>query len=244
MDKKYKILIVEDHTLLRAGLRTLLSQEPDFDIAGEADNGRDAIRMITSLSPDLVLMDLTMPGTNGIEAIAEAKRRVPDVRILVLTLHRAEEYIHQSLKAGADGYILKDATHEELRVAIRSVLRGKTYLSPDISNKVISGYLGGSRSSGVSSAWETVTHRERQVLKLVAEGRPNKSIAEYLCLSVKTVEKHRSNLMKKLDLHNASMLTAFAIGKGLVVSDSGPPSAQRLEPTPAPRDALPGVELN
>lgn len=222
MDTKRRILIAEDHTLLRVGLRALLAQEPDIEIVGEADNGRDAIRSISSLAPDLVLMDLTMPGTNGIEAIAEIKRRYPEIRILVLTLHRAEEYVHQSLRAGADGYILKDATHDELRMAIRSVLNGKTYLSPDISNTVISGYLGNGKSAGVSSAWETVTHRERQVLKLVAEGRPNKSIAEYLCLSVKTVEKHRSNLMKKLDLHNASMLTAFAIGKGLVVSESSP----------------------
>ncbi len=222
MDAKRRILIVEDHTLLRAGLRALLAQEPNIEIAGEADNGRDAIRSISALSPDLVLMDLTMPGTNGIEAIAEIKRRNPGVKILVLTLHRAEEYIHQSLKAGADGYILKDATHDELRVAIRSVLNGKTYLSPDIANKVINGYLGGSKDTAVSSAWESVTHRERQVLKLVAEGHPNKSVAEYLSLSVKTVEKHRSNLMKKLDLHNASTLTAFAIAKGLVVSDSSP----------------------
>lgn len=219
MNNKRRILIVEDHTLLRAGLRALLAQEPDIEIAGEADNGRDAVHLISTLAPDLVLMDLSMPGTNGIEAIAEVKRRNPEVRILVLTLHRTEEYIHQSLKAGADGYILKDATPDELRVAIRSVLNGKTYLSPDISNKVISGYLGSASSAGASSAWESVTHRERQVLKLVAEGRPNKSIAEYLCLSVKTVEKHRSNLMKKLDLHNASMLTAFAFSKGLVTSE-------------------------
>jgi two-component system response regulator NreC len=223
MNSKRRILIVEDHTLLRVGLRALLTQEPDVEIAGEADNGRDAIRLISALAPDLVLMDLTMPGTNGIEAIAEIKRRNPETKILVLTLHRAEEYIHQSLKAGADGYILKDASHDELRVAIRSVLNGKTYLSPDISNKVISGYLGNGKSSAASSAWETVTHRERQVLKLVAEGRSNKSIAEYLCLSVKTVEKHRSNLMRKLDLHNASMLTAFAFSKGLVVSESDTP---------------------
>ena len=220
MEAKRRILIVEDHTLLRAGLRALLAQEPNIEIVGEADNGRDAIRSISTLAPELVLMDLTMPGTNGIEAITEIKRRNPEVKILVLTLHRAEEYIHQSLKAGADGYILKDATHDELRVAIRSVLNGKTYLSPDISNKVISGYLGGSKDATASSAWESVTHRERQVLKLVAEGRPNKSVAEYLCLSVKTVEKHRSNLMKKLDLHNASMLTAFAFSKGLVVSET------------------------
>lgn len=220
MDKKRRILIVEDHTLLRDGLRALLAQESDLEIAGEADNGRDAIRMIPNLAPDLVLMDLTMPGTSGIEAMTEIKRRSPNIKILVLTLHRAEEYIHQSLKAGANGYILKDATHDDLCVAIRSVLSGKTYLSPDISDMVISGYLGTGKGASVSSAWETVTHRERQVLKLVAEGRPNKSIAGYLCLSVKTVEKHRSNLMKKLDLHNASMLTAFAIAKGLVVSDA------------------------
>lgn len=220
MDHKSRLLIAEDHTLLRVGLRALLAQESDLEVAGEAGNGRDALRLVSSLAPDLVLMDLTMPGTNGIEAIAEIKRRSPEVKILVLTLHKTEEYIHQSLKAGADGYILKDASHDELRIAIRSVLGGKTYLSPDISNKVISGYLGSGKTTGAASAWESVTHRERQVLKLVAEGRPNKSIAEYLSLSVKTVEKHRSNLMKKLDLHNASMLTAFAFSKGLVVSES------------------------
>lgn len=243
MDTKRRILIAEDHTLLRVGLRALLAQEPDIEIVGEADNGRDAIRSISTMAPDLVLMDLTMPGTNGIEAIAEIKRRYPEIRILVLTLHRAEEYVHQSLRAGADGYILKDATHDELRIAIRSVLNGKTYLSPDISNTVISGYLGNGKSAGVSSAWETVTHRERQVLKLVAEGRPNKSIAEYLCLSVKTVEKHRSNLMKKLDLHNASMLTAFAIGKGLVVSESSPPDGTPEEGKRRNGTALPNATI-
>jgi DNA-binding NarL/FixJ family response regulator len=220
MNDKRRILIVEDHTLLRAGLKALLSQDPHIEIIGEAGNGRDAIALVGSLSPHLVLMDLTMPRTNGIEGIAEIKRRFPNVRILVLTLHKADEYIHESLRAGADGYILKDATHDELRVAIRSVLNGKTYLSPDISNKVITGYLGGSKSPGIASAWDKVTHRERQVLKLVAEGHPNKNIADYLCLSIKTVEKHRSNLMKKLDLHNASMLTAFAIEKGLVATES------------------------
>jgi DNA-binding NarL/FixJ family response regulator len=213
--------LVEDHTLLRIGLRSLLCNEPDLEVVGEASNGRDAIRAIADLSPHLAIMDLTMPGMNGMEAIAQIKRRYPQVRILVLTLHRAEEYIHESLKAGADGYILKDATHDELRVAIRSVLNGKTYLSPDISNNVVSVYLGGGKGAGFPSAWESVTHRERQVLKLVAEGRSNKFIAEFLCLSVKTVEKHRSNLMRKLDLHNASMLTSFAIGKGLIGGDSG-----------------------
>jgi len=222
MNGKKKILIVEDHTLLRAGLSALLARDPDLEVAGEADNGRDAVRSVSAIAPDLVLMDLSMPGSNGIEAIYEIKKRFPSVRVLVLTLHKSDEYIHESLRAGADGYILKDASHDELRVAVRSVLNGKTYLSPDISSKVVNGYLGGGDGSGVTSIWSTVTHRERQVLKLVAEGRSNRVIAEYLCLSVKTVEKHRSNLMKKLDLHNASALTAFAIEKGLVASESGP----------------------
>jgi two-component system, NarL family, response regulator NreC len=218
MGGKQRIFIVEDHTLLRAGLRALLSQDPELEIVGEADNGRDAIRAIGSLAPDLVLMDLSMPGMNGIEAMTDIKRRNPDTRVLVLTIHKTDEYIHESLRAGADGYILKDATHDELRVAIRSVLNGKTYLSPDISGKVIHGYLGTGKTAHVGSTWDTLTHREREVLKLVAEGHPNKYIADYLCLSIKTVEKHRSNLMKKLDLHNASTLTSYAIEKGLVTT--------------------------
>jgi DNA-binding NarL/FixJ family response regulator len=217
MEKTHRILIVDDHTLFRAGVRALLTQDPDIEVVGEADNGRDAIRAVGQLAPHLVLMDLTMPEMNGMEAITEIKRRYPDVRVLVLTLHKAEDYVHASLKAGADGYILKDATQEEFRVAIRSVLQGKTYLSMDVSTNVVSGYLGGGNSSGASSVYDSLTHREREVLKLVAEGNSNKYIAEFLGLSVKTVEKHRANLMSKLDLHNAAGLTAYAIEKGLVV---------------------------
>lgn len=216
MGGKKRVLIAEDHTLLRAGLCALLSQDPDIEIVGETDNGRDSVRASGALAPDLVLMDITMPGMNGIEAIREIKRRDASVRVLVLTIHKTEEYIHESLKAGADGYILKDASHDELRVAIRSVLNGKTYLSPDISDKVICRYLGG--LANVSGPWDTLTHREKEVLKLVAEGHPNKYIAEFLSLSVKTVEKHRSNLMRKLDLHNAATLTAYAIEKGLIAT--------------------------
>ena len=212
-----RVILCDDHALIRRGIRDTLSDAPDIEVVGEADNGRDAIRAVGQLAPHLVLMDLTMPGMNGIEAVTEIKRRYPEVRILVMTLHKAEDYIHASLKAGADGYILKDATQEELRVAIRSVLLGKTYLSMDVSAKVVSGYLGGGKSSGASSVYDSLTHREREVLKLVAEGKSNKYIAEFLNLSVKTVEKHRSNLMSKLDVHNASGLTAYAIEKGLVI---------------------------
>jgi len=216
MGDKQRIFIVEDHTLLRAGLRALLLQDPDLEIIGEADNGRDAVRAIGTLLPNLVLMDISMPGMNGIEAMHDIKRRNPGIRILILTVHKSDEYIHESLRAGADGYILKDATHDELQIAIRNVLKGKTYLSPDISDRVIHSYLGGGGKSDVSTGRDELTHREREVLKLVAEGHPNKYIADYLCLSIKTVEKHRSNLMKKLDLHNASMLTSYAIEKGMV----------------------------
>jgi DNA-binding NarL/FixJ family response regulator len=216
MSERRRVIIVEDHILLRAGLRALLSQEADIEVVGESDNGRDALRAIGNLSPHLVLMDLTMPGTNGIEAIADIKRRYPTVRVLVLTIHKTDEYIQESLKAGADGYILKDATQDELRIAVRTVLAGKSYLTPDISESVISRYLGGGKHAGMTTTWDTLTQRERQILKLVAEGHTSKFIAGYLCLSVKTVEKHRSNLMKKLDLHNASTLTAFAIAKGLL----------------------------
>jgi DNA-binding NarL/FixJ family response regulator len=218
MNEKRRILIVEDHTLLRAGLRALLSQDPNIEIVGEAENGRDAVHAVGLWAPHLVLMDLSMPGMNGIEAIMDIKRRYPEIRVLVLTIHKTDEYIHESLRAGADGYILKDATHDELRIAVRSVLSGKTYLSPDISSKVINGYLGSGNALVGVGPWDTLTHREREVLKLVAEGHPNKYIADYYCLSVKTVEKHRSNLMKKLDLHNASTLTAYAIEKGLLAS--------------------------
>ena len=218
MEKKHRILIVDDHTLFRAGVRALLAQDPGIEVVGEADNGRDAIRAVGQLAPHLVLMDLTMPSMNGMEAMTEIKRRYPEVRVLVMTLHKAEDYIHASLKAGADGYILKDATQEEFRVAIRSVMQGKTYLSMDVSAKVVGGYLGGANSSGASSVYDLLTHRESEVLKLVAEGNSNKFIAEFLSLSVKTIEKHRSNLMSKLDLHNASGLTAYAMEKGLIVT--------------------------
>ncbi len=210
-----RVLLVEDHTMLRAGMKFLL-QDMDLEIVGETDNGRDAVRLVDTLTPDLVLMDISMPGMNGIEALTDIKRRYPKTLVLVVTTHKADEYIHESLRAGADGYILKEASHEELRVAVHSVLNGKTYLSPDISKKVLNAYLGTDNSSRQASSWDTLTHREREILKLVAEGHPNRYIADYFCLSIKTIEKHRSNLMKKLDLHNASTLTAYAIERGLV----------------------------
>jgi DNA-binding NarL/FixJ family response regulator len=219
MEKPYRIVIVEDHTILREGLRALLSTEPQFDVVGEAADGRAAMRLCEDLVPDLVLMDLSMPRMHGFEAIKEIKRQSPEVKIIALTVHKTDEYILATLQAGADGYVLKDATHSELVMAIGNVLKGKRYLSPGISEKVIEGYLEGKETLRTRSAWDTLTRREREILKLIAEGYKNKEVADYLYISLKTVEKHRANLMKKLDLqdlHNAAELTAFAVDKGLV----------------------------
>jgi len=216
MKSKQRIVIAEDHTILREALRALFSSSGEFEVVGEAEDGREAIRLVEKSHPDLIITDLSMPRMNGMDAIREIKKQSPQTRILVLTIHKTEEYVLATLHAGADGYVLKDATQNELMVAIRSVLGGKPYLSPGISDKVIEGYLKGKRDVKPSSSWEMLTHREREILKLIAEGYKNKEIGDYLCISVKTVEKHRANLMEKLDLHNVQALTALAIEKGLV----------------------------
>jgi two-component system, NarL family, response regulator NreC len=218
MRTKYRLLIAEDHTILREGLKSLLSVNPDLEVVGEAEDGRRALKLSNELSPDLILMDLSMPRMNGFEAIQEIKKQNPAVKIIVLTVHNTEEYILMTLKAGADGYVLKDATHDELLMAISHVLNGKRYLSPSVSEKVIIGYLEGKRSLKPASSWDSLTQREREILKLIAEGFKNKEVADYLCISLKTVEKHRANLMKKLDLHNTSSLTVYAMEKGLITA--------------------------
>ena len=216
MEKPYRIVIAEDHTILREGLRSLLSFDSNLEVAGEAEDGREAVRRVDELSPDLILMDLYMPRMNGLDAIREIRGRNPGTKILVLTVHKTEEYVLETLRAGADGYVLKDASHPELVTAIMSVLEGKRYLSPGISEKVIEGYLEGRKALKTVSSWESLTNREREVLKLIAEGFRNREVADELCISLKTVEKHRANLMKKLDLHNTAAITALAIEKGLV----------------------------
>ena len=216
MENKLGIVLADDHTILREGLRALLTADSNFEIIGEARDGREAVRCVEKLGPDLILMDLSMPRMSGMDAIREIKKRYPETKIIALTVHKTEEYLLTTLKAGADGYVLKDATHDELIMAIKNVMGGKTYLSPGVSEKVIEGYLEGKEGNLSASTWETLSQREREVLKLIAEGYKNREIAEDLCISLKTVEKHRANLMKKLDLHNAAALTVYAVGRGLV----------------------------
>lgn len=219
MEDKKRIFIAEDQTIVRDGLRALLSSNPNLEVVGEAEDGRELIRNIEEYNPDLILMDLSMPRMNGMEAIKEVKKLLPDTKILVLTIHKTEEYILPVLKAGADGYVLKNDTQSELMTAIKSVLEGKSYLSPGVSQKVIEGYVEGSKIVKTKSSWDTLTQREREILKLIAEGYKNREIADDLCISIKTVVKHRANLMEKLDLHNVSALTTFAIEKGLVTRE-------------------------
>lgn len=217
---RHTILIAEDHGILREGLRALLSREPGIEIIGEAQDGRDAIHKARQLGPQTVIMDLSMPNTNGTEAIRAIKQHNPDTKVIVLTVHKAEEYVRMALEAGADGYLLKDDTRDELLAAIGSIHRDRTYLSPGICGKVINGYLDRPAAAGAhASKANQLTIREREVTKLIAEGKKSREIAEYLSLSLKTVEKHRANLMRKLDLHNVSALTAYAIENGLVNLD-------------------------
>jgi DNA-binding NarL/FixJ family response regulator len=218
MAARKKITIVEDHQLFREGLKSMIATRNDLEVIDEAEDGIEALRCVKRQPPDLLLLDLSMPRLSGISVMKDVRRQFPDVRILALTIHESDEYVLESFNAGADGYCIKDASREELMLAIDSVLEGKTYVSPGIADNVMEGYLEGRKRLKSKSNWDTITQREREVLKLLAEGYLNKEIAEFLHISVKTVEKHRANIMSKLDLHNASALTAYAIEKGLVDS--------------------------
>jgi DNA-binding NarL/FixJ family response regulator len=216
METQKKIFIVEDHRLFREGLKAMLSPNPEYEIVGEAEDGLEAIRLIRKCKPDLVLLDLSMPRMNGFSVMREIKGGLPGIKILVLSIHESDQYVLQAFESKADGYAIKDCSREELKIAIRCVLEGKTYISPGIAGNVLEGYLDGRKTLKNKSSLDMLTEREKEVLKLLGEGYQNKEIADLLCISVKTVEKHRSNLMSKIDLHNAAALTAFAFEHGLI----------------------------
>jgi DNA-binding NarL/FixJ family response regulator len=213
---KQRILLAEDHAVLRTGMRTLLNLEPDLEVVGEADDGLQAVAQAKELQPDLVLIDLSMPLMNGTEAIRHLKRRDPHVKIIVMTVHKSDEHVRAALDAGADGYILKDDSHPDLLTAIRRVASGGTYLSPRICGMVVGGYLATEATTAAAPTEGMLTSREREVVKLVAEGYKNREIADLLFISVKTVEKHRANAMHKLNLSSVVGLIAYAIDNGLV----------------------------
>jgi len=220
MDKT-RVLLVEDHTIVRKGLRSLLDKETGIKVVEEAEDGREAILKAEELYPDVVVMDIAMPGLNGLEATRQIKKRFPDIKIIILTMHANEEYILQSLKAGASGYLVKKAAPVELISAINAVHKGNSFLSPSISRTVIDEYIRRSKEiSEGEEGFEQLTVREREVLQLIAEGRKTREIAELLYISIKTVETHRAHIMNKLDIHSTAELTRYAIRKGIISSDT------------------------
>ena len=211
----HRLVIAEDHTILREGLKAMLAAVPEYQVVGEATDGREAMRLAEELKPDLMMLDLSMPRFNGLDALADIRRLSEGTRILVLTVHKTDDYVFSALQAGAHGYALKDSTAAELLAAVRSVLAGERYLSPAIATTVVAGYLNKDLPT-FHTPYDGLSSREREVLKLVAEGYKTREIAEYLCISPKTVEKHRASLMDRLNLRSVSALTTYAIEKGLV----------------------------
>ncbi|MBK4735825.1 response regulator [Noviherbaspirillum pedocola] len=217
-----RVLVVDDHHLLRFALRTLVGGMPGYEAVGEACEGKEAVHAACALKPDLILMDIGMPGMNGTEATVQIRQRLRQVRILMLANAHSETQVREALVAGADGYILKSTTNEEMRVAIHALASGRRYLPPEISMQMIDSYIGFSRMPAQAPGSAALTSRERSILKLVAEGRTNRMAGEFLSISAKTVEKHRASLMRKLGLSNAAELVLAALDLGLIEKEVTP----------------------
>lgn len=223
--KSIRVLLADDHALVRSGIRALLNGLSEIQVVAEANDGHEALRLTQAHRPDIVLMDIAMTGMNGLEATTRMAKDFPGVRVIILSMHTSEEYVLQALRAGAAGYLLKDAGIVELELAIQSVARGETYLSPPVSKHVISDYIrrvGGDTGIELSSdrsPLERLTLRQREILQLIAEGHTTQEIAQKLAISVKTVETHRMQLMERLDIHDVAGLVRFAIRVGLVSVD-------------------------
>lgn len=217
MSATVRVLLADDHTLVRAGIRALLNDLPGVQVVAEGGDGREAVDLAKIHQPNLVLMDISMKGLNGIEATAQLKRELPDVRVIILSMHASEEHVAQALRAGASGYMLKDAATQELGLAVAAVMRGEAYLSPLISKQVVDSYV--QRRGADNGPLDMLTSRQRQILQLIAEGRTTKQIAHLLNLSVKTVETHRAQLMERLEIRDVPGLVRYAVRVGLVASD-------------------------
>jgi NarL family two-component system response regulator LiaR len=211
-----RVVVADDHAILREGIKVLLQGQSDISVVGEAEDGRQAVQRCQELRPDVVLMDIAMPGLGGYEATLEIRRLMPTIRVLVLTQYDNKEYVLRFLRAGAAGYVVKKAVATEVLSAIRAVARGETYLHADIAGAVVEDYLGGERPSG-EDVYDRLSEREKQVLKLIAEGSTNKEIASLLDIAVKTVMAHRTNLMAKIGAHSRTDIFKFALRKGLIV---------------------------
>lgn len=213
---KTRVMIVDDHALVREGIAAFLKMSADIEVVGEAADGIEAIEGVKKLNPDIVIMDIAMPKLGGLEALVEIKKINPDAKVLVLTQYEDKEYIKRFLKAGASGYMLKRAVGLDLLNAIKAISSGEAYLHPSIAASVIDDYVGGNKNEASEDLYEALTDREKQVLKLIAEGHTSKEIADILGISAKTAVAHQTNLSEKLDLHTRAGLIKFAITKGLI----------------------------
>ncbi len=219
MGKPVRIFLADDHTILREGLKHILTTLPDCEVVGEAGDGQQALEAIEQLKPDIAVMDISMPVTTGIEVTRKLRRYHPDIKIIVLSRHDNEEYVYQLLKYGIHGYIVKEEAGDDLLRAVEAVLKGETYLSPRIAKKVMSDFRAGGRKDNdapIAQQFSVLTNREREILKLIAEGMSNEEIAKALWISPRTAKVHRANIMKKLDVHKVADLVKYAIKAGLV----------------------------
>ena len=213
----YRIVLVDDHVMFRQGLRRILEERSGFEVVGEVDCGLELLKFLQKLVPDLIILDISMPNLRGLEAIREIKMNHPDVKILVLTMHKDKEYLHQAVSAGARGYLLKEDADSELFSAIDRVREGKIYVSPKLSEELTADWVKFSRGDDKPSFEPAkLTTREREVLKLIAEGKSSKEIGELLFISVRTVERHRANIMEKLNLKKTADLVKYAVQKGYI----------------------------
>jgi DNA-binding NarL/FixJ family response regulator len=213
---KIRVFLTDDHTLFRQGIRTLLASEPDIETVGESANAGDAVEKAPEVRPDVVLMDISMPGMSSFQAIRQIHRVRPETKVLLLTMYDDEDYLAEGMEAGANGYILKDSPAEHLLLAIREVHRGGSYMSPRMLSHLVDDFRTRARSEHPVPRFDTLTGREKEVLKLLAEGNSVKEIAGDLDLSLKTVETHKFNLMRKLDIHNKAQLVQYAIQKKII----------------------------
>lgn len=213
---RLKVLIADDHGVVRKGLRLLLEQYPEIEVVGEAANGREALRLATELSPNIVLMDIAMPLLNGIDAAEQIRKAGSQVGIIMLTMHADESYVLRALSAGVKGYLLKESAEEDLLRAVKAVAEDRPFFSPAITQTLLEDYMRVLKQEGLSDSFELLTTREREVLQLLAEGKSNKEVAAILDVSLYTVESHRTNLMQKLNLHNTAEIVLYAVRKNLV----------------------------
>jgi len=218
MNGKVRVLVVDDHEVVRQGIKMVLDSDPELDVVGEAASGEEAIERVRELSPNVVVMDISMPGLSGFEATRRIRESHPDVQVLALTVHDSEAYVFQMLQAGATGYVVKRAPSEEVIQAVKRANAGEAVLHPSVAKLLIRDYLT-RVEHGEEVSYDTLSDREREILKLIAEGKTNKEIAEMLYLSVKTVQAHRANLMRKLGMHDRTELVKYAIRKGIIGLD-------------------------